>query len=785
MGGRTVVRRGSVALLAATLALAGCEFLPDETHNGGEILPVPVRVDNALPMLVPPVTAGAGRTWVITSDSPKPGHAIAVRRLLPGGEIDRSIGEDGTIALNLSPTDVVDAVGTPDGGLVFVDPGYGFLRFWKVTSSGQVIEDYGQVRVDTEKPGGLEIDPEGGLIVGNISDAGFHTVRIGPDGMSDVGYGVGGVLVWPNQVEFGQFAAGAGGHASASGTDVAWISPSGETAVTPAGIGMVALVAADDDGRVVAAGAPQGGSVPVARLGTDRAVDASFGAGGVALAPVPAPGAVLRAVVPLADGSVVLSWSLDAPRSVMGTRLTAAGVPDAGFGGSGRIVIDGSAGSSPVGRGPWGQRLDRVDDRLVGALTSPFISGIDKIGAELVAFDATTGVIDGGFGEGGVVRSLSSKSVSRVAVVLALADGSTLVGGGRYARVTPEGVIDSTYGVDGLSDAVPGVPVAVWGDRVLVRVPAQSAPSNVPMAFPGVPRPNGLMLLDADGRIVDDFGGDGFVEAEVGPTALPEDVEVFNVAVVGDSVVATTTGTMAAYPDPGSWVQRVTVARYGPDGQLLATADASDVLDDGYVNGSPVFVAADGDKPVVVGTTCDAPKGTAEQCGATARRLLPDLSPDPTWAGGGTARRAGFRRVSRAATGPDGSVMVDGSGGIVRFLADGSVDQAYGTDGVAVFALDGVIDEPGMILSRSDMVIEPDGKVTWAGRRERLVYPSIFPAGGLVARLNADGEPDTTAHTDGRRLWDESVVPAWYSIVITPDGHTVVSDGNGILRLNG
>lgn len=792
MRGRTVVRRGFVALVAATLALAGCEFLPDETHNGGEILPVPVSVEQGLDLRIAPVTAGAGRTWVITHELHQAWGDVAIRRLLPGGAVDRSIGVDGTISVSVSDAELVDAVGTPDGGLVFVTAAWASSRIWKVTSSGQVTSTYGGVPAsDTAPPGGLEVDPAGGVIVGNISDTGFHTVRIGPDGTQDLAYGVDGVLAWPNQVEFGQFAAGAGGHASASGTDVAWISPAGETAATPAGIGPVALVAADDDGRVVAAGAPQGGSVPVARLGADRTVDGSFGAGGVAMAPVPAPGAILRAVVPLADDSVALSWSLDAPRSVMATRLTAAGAPDAGFGGSGRILIDGSAGSSPVGRAPWAQRLDRVDDRLVGALTSPFTAGIDGTNGELVAFTATTGALDGGFGEGGVVGSVWSP-LARVDVVLALADGSTLVGGGygdrysskeygwryRYARVTPEGVIDTAYGIDGLSEAVPGIPVAVWGDRVVVRVRAHGGRPQEPYGFTEGPQVNGLMLLDADGRIVDDFGGDGFVEAEVGPTALPDDIEAFNVGVVGDSVVATTTGTVAAYPDPGSFVQRVTVARYGPDGQLLATADASDVLDDGYVNGSPVFVAADGDRPVVVGITCDAPKGTAEQCGATARRLLPDLGPDPTWAGGGTARRAGFQRVSRAAAGPGGSVMVGGSGGTTRFLSDGSVDHDYGTDGVAVVRLDGT-------YTIETAVIEPDGKVTGVGHRDRYQYPSIYPDGAVVYRLNADGDLDTTAHTGGVRYWDVSAVPAWYSVVITPDGHTVVSDKTGILRLNG
>ena len=322
-------RRRVSVLVAIVLLAAACESLPDTSHNGGQLLSVPIEVVPTLTLLAPPVSAGAGRTWVI--NRVQPGGSVAVHRLLADGSIDRSIGTDGAVrppGLGISDRFVMDAVATPDGGFVFAHPsGPNNLSstIYKASSSGQVVSNYGGIfAVDRGVPGGLAVDAAGGVIVGNVINGAFHTVRIAPNGTQDKTYGSDGVLPWPNAVAFGGFAVAAGGHASPSGADVAWITPTGETATTWPGIGAVGHVAADDLGRVVASGAADGGTVPIARLGADRALDPTFGIEGIALAPEPAPGVTLRAVIPLADHSTALSWSLDSPRTVLVTRLTAA-----------------------------------------------------------------------------------------------------------------------------------------------------------------------------------------------------------------------------------------------------------------------------------------------------------------------------------------------------------------------------------------------------------------------------------------------------------------------------
>lgn len=73
--------------------------------------------------------------------------------------------------------------------------------------------------------------------------------------------------------------------------------------------------------------------------------------------------------------------------------------------------------------------------------------------------------------------------------------------------------------------------------------------------------------------------------------------------------------------------------------------------------------------------------------------------------------------------------------------ADGQIDPGFGTDGVAILALD---DIEGRELRTRAALVQPDGKLLFAGTRNKFVATAPFDPHmrATVMRLNADGSPD-------------------------------------------
>ncbi|HEX4608314.1 MAG TPA: FG-GAP-like repeat-containing protein, partial [Urbifossiella sp.] len=99
------------------------------------------------------------------------------------------------------------------------------------------------------------------------------------------------------------------------------------------------------------------------------------------------------------------------------------------------------------------------------------------------------------------------------------------------------------------------------------------------------------------------------------------------------------------------------------------------------------------------------------------------------------------------ATEPDGKVVAVGSKNndfvVVRYNADGSLDTAFGTGGVATvdFALGG-----GNVDQATDVAVQADGKIVVVGSASTTAAGDDF----AVARLNADGSLDGTFGTGGK-----------------------------------
>lgn len=209
---------------------------------------------------------------------------------------------------------------------------------------------------------------------------------------------------------------------------------------------------------VVADGSPALGGTYVARYTAAGALDPSYGVGGVRSVSI-APGAeVVRDVVIDGAGRALVGGFVTAPdypdeTDLFVLRLTPAGAPDPTFGGGDGVIT-----------------IDRTNHDRGGALAVSggrilVAAGVDtggNFGLQWTVFGLTgTGALDAGFSGDGetslpVATVGSFDSLRDIAVQ---ADGKIVLGGSSgaefaSARLTKAGVLDPTYGGDGVARAL-------------------------------------------------------------------------------------------------------------------------------------------------------------------------------------------------------------------------------------------------------------------------------------------------------------------------------------------
>jgi uncharacterized delta-60 repeat protein len=126
-------------------------------------------------------------------------------------------------------------------------------------------------------------------------------------------------------------------------------------------------------------------------------------------------------------------------------------------------------------------------------------------------------------------------------------------------------------------------------------------------------------------------------------------------------------------------------------------------------------------------------------------RLNPDGSLDQTFGTGGKVINSGQRHVPALAVQPDGKIVTAGATSVqginldfavVRYNANGSLDQTFGNGGYAINGLG----------TANALILQPDGKIVLVGTVLVFREGSDF----VTARFNADGSPDQTFGTGGR-----------------------------------
>jgi uncharacterized delta-60 repeat protein len=249
----------------------------------------------------------------------------------------------------------------------------------------------------------------------------------------------------------------------------------------------------------------------------------------------------------------------------------------------------------------------------------------------------------------------------------------------------------------------------------------------------------------------------------------------------------------------------IAVGLANPSGDAaLARYQADGSLDDTFGTGGEVLIdlAGGADRLRAVQVQSDGKivaAGQAEiggQDDALLVRLHPDGTLDTSFGDDGIVTRDfnGFDDLFRdLALQSDGKIVVagrqteaDGSTTrftVFRFHPDGSLDAAFGTDGVVV------VDFTGLSAAATGIALQADGKIVAGGTTET-------GAGGrstrdfAVARLHPDGTLDTSFDGDGKNTAEISSDQAdtALGLAIEPSGHIVLAgiteweDGDDVFR---
>jgi uncharacterized delta-60 repeat protein len=358
------------------------------------------------------------------------------------GVLDPTFGSGGKVTTSFlagaSVADVQDLVIQPDGRIVAVGsaaagikriPALAVARY---NPDGSLDTEFGfgglvitQVSPTGSRATGVALQADGKIVVigqasGPTTSLDFALLRYNMDGSLDTTFGSGGVA----RTDFG--------HA----TDIA------------------KEVVIDDVGRILVVGGGTLGSVrtiEVARYNSDGSLDKSFATGGMLVTTL---GTDARAVALQADGRIVIAGTAVAVGSPIGDtnfvllRLEQNGSLDASFGDGGVVTTDFEQGGDTVN-----SLMIQPDGRIVAAGT---VTGKNNTEQQYgLARYHPDGTLDATFGDGGrVVTDLGSKSEWGAEGCLESDGRIVFIGTSRdefaMVRYTPDGILDPTFGTDGV-----------------------------------------------------------------------------------------------------------------------------------------------------------------------------------------------------------------------------------------------------------------------------------------------------------------------------------------------
>jgi uncharacterized delta-60 repeat protein len=391
------------------------------------------------------------------------------------------------------------------------------------------------------------------------------------------------------------------------------------------------------------------------------------------------------------------------------------------------------------------------------------------------------GSLDQSFGEGGKVLTSFGWSYQSLTDVALQADGTIVAVGfgtrpggkdvGIVLRYLPDGTLDRTFGGQGrvvlrTDHGAAGLfALAIQPDGRIVVVgrygPYKSADFVV-------------VRLNVDGSLDPSFGDRGIALTSFGDYA--ETATAVLVEPDGRIVAIGKAGTGPGPFAPGTFA----LARYLPDGSLDPTfgngglrttrfPGKDTAASFGAVLGSDGSIIAVGgagqpfDNPQIAVAKYRS-NGSLDRRFGTDGRVLTDINGEAV--GGDVVVQ------------PDGAILVAGfaSDGfiegfaLVRYLADGALDESFGSGGIVLTNFDHCNQHQCGSDGASALVLTPDGRIVvsgngWAGRRPQWEF--------ALARYLPDGSLDSSFGKDGLVLTPGTGGGA--GMALQPDGRIVVA----------
>jgi len=379
---------------------------------------------------------------------------------------------------------------------------------------------------------------------------------------------------------------------------------------------------------------------------------------------------------------------------------------DPTFDGDGRRVV---TIPSAFPEGPAPGIAVTSDDKIVtvGRYSGPFRFETNG------ALDATFGT--GGVASGGVIDA-RAMALQPDGSVLVVHGGAVLDGMGGTTQVLAvtrwdsNGVVDGAFGTGG-TVTINLSPLDAYGEAVLV----QGDGKILVAGWVGFPEDLLMVRLDSLGALDPTFGTGGVAITDLGTdeglldALLLPDGRIIGVGAYDQSFL-----DASISPAVGTSADFVAV-RFLDDGSLDGTFGTSGVtVMPGGASGAMV-VARQADGKLLLGG------GSSTQ---VLRRLDADGGLDAAFGTGGTAQGANGGRVVGLAVESDGSIVAVGAGfTILRYFADGSIDQTVGP----CVSLE--TDFPGFNAGAGSLGRMPDGRIVVGGGDDNHVAVARYHDG--------------------------------------------------------
>jgi uncharacterized delta-60 repeat protein len=620
-----------------------------------------------------------GRTIVAGTASSGSDNSFAVARYLSDGSLDASFGDSGAVITNVG-------VASPIAGFSGQEEG----RAIALQSDGKIVVA-GYVQSTTNQD--------------------FAVVRYNADGSLDPSFGAGGI----------------------SGCDLG-------------GADFGADVAIQSDGKIVVAGT-SAGNFAVARFNSDGSLDSSFGSGGKVVMTGIIGDYVDTVAMTLQLGDKILVAGSPTAGSSLAfyiVRLNQNGSYDTSFGSGGLVGRGSAAGGgghcTSIAIQPGTEAVSTPDRIVVAGYTydgsrevfvvmrfnltgtpDPTFDGDGEVDTDLA------GVPNGSARAAAVKVENGALANTRKIVVagsVSSSNGGASIFEAAVVRYNSNGSLDTTFDSNGIAlfnSFDPPTALAVASGKILFTGGIQghfattrlNSDSSFDTGF------------DQDGRRVDEIGGARSIARGL---ALQPD---------GKIVVAGSGG--------GPFGINLALGRLNSDGTLDLSFDGDGKIVGTFgtdSGGTAVILQPDG-KILVAGARS---VGT-NSIDAAVYRFNPNGSADTSFAGGiATSQFAPANDFANAvARQSDGRIVVGGYAQfgsnrdieLVRFNADGSIDNTFDFDGKVNTALGTGNDEIRAIA------IQPDGKIVVAG------YATNGQQQFLIARFTTTGALDPSFDQDG------------------------------------